>query len=83
MPELAWYVAYTVAQAEARAAEGITRHGFEVYLPMAKRHVRHRGKRLSQERPLFPRYLFVGFKAAPPWLEVRGIEGVVAILRAG
>ncbi|MGH6846462.1 MAG: transcription termination/antitermination protein NusG [Methylocella sp.] len=80
---LDWYAAYTKAQAEARAAEGIVRRGFTAYLPMAKRDVRHRGKRLSQERPLFPRYLFIGFTAAPPWLTVVAIEGVIAILRRG
>ena len=75
-----WYAAYTKPQAEARAAEGVARHGFEAYLPMLKQRVRHRGKKIMVERPLFPRYIFIGFVAAPPWLEVIGIEGIVTII---
>ncbi|MGH6840440.1 MAG: transcription termination/antitermination NusG family protein [Methylocella sp.] len=70
-----WYVAYTKAQAEERAAEGIARHGFEPYLPILTEQVRRRWKQLAIARPLFPRYIFLGFAAAPPWLKVTVIEG--------
>ncbi|MGH6843014.1 MAG: transcription termination/antitermination NusG family protein, partial [Methylocella sp.] len=77
-----WYVCYTHANAEARAAERLERHGFKAFLPMLKLHVRRRRKRRAIERPLFPNYLFLGFTAAPPWLEVTKINGIAAVIRS-
>ncbi|MGQ0445948.1 MAG: transcription termination/antitermination protein NusG [Beijerinckiaceae bacterium] len=75
-----WFVLYTKSQSEARAAEGVERHGFESFLPVLRRQVRRRGKRIVIERPLFPRYIFIGFAAPPPWLDVLRIEGVLMVI---
>jgi len=53
-----WFCVRTNSKCEQRAADGLKRKGFEIYLPMAKRRVHAKGK-TEKTYPLFPRYLFV------------------------
>lgn len=65
-----WFIAYTTSSGERLAAEDLEGFGFQVFLPVEvvtlrpARHKKDRTKR-TVSRPLFPRYLFVGFK--PGW----------------
>jgi transcriptional antiterminator RfaH len=59
----AWYVVHTQAHAESWAAENLSRQGYEMYLPVGRRWRFHARRREVVIRPLFPRYVFVGFEA--------------------
>lgn len=78
--ETDWYVAYTNVQAEKRAAEALSRGGFKTFLPMHLRIAKRRRGRVWIERPLFPRYLFVGFDPGCSWgylHEVKYVNGMI------
>jgi len=77
----AWYVVYTNIKCEQRARMGLEAKRFAVYLPTYQREIRHARRTKLVERPLFPRYLFVGFDVKrDPWTEVRRTEGVERLL---
>jgi hypothetical protein len=59
-----WYVVQTQPQSESRAELNLRRQGFTTYLPRYMRTRRHSRKVEMVARPLFPRYLFVGFDLA-------------------
>jgi transcriptional antiterminator RfaH len=76
-----WYVVYTNIKCEQRARMGLCAKGFAVYLPTFQREIRHARRVKLVERPLFPRYLFVGFDInRDPWTEVRRTDGVERLL---
>lgn len=56
---LAWYVAQTQIQSEAKACANLVQQGFEVYLPCYLRTVRHARRANVVKAPLFPSYIFV------------------------
>lgn len=62
----AWYVVYCHAKQEFRAKLGLGALGFQVYVPVEKRWIRHARKREIRERPLFSRYIFVSFDVSEP-----------------
>jgi len=77
----AWYVAYTDVRCEQRARMELTAKGFAVYLPTYLREIRHARRVKTVERPLFPRYLFVGFDINhDPWTQVRRTDGIDRLL---
>jgi transcriptional antiterminator RfaH len=77
----AWYVAYTAIKCEHRARMGLSAKGFAVYLPTYRREVRHARRVKIVDRPLFPRYVFVGFDInRDAWTEVRRTDGVERLL---
>ena len=55
-----WYVAHTHAQGEARAQAHLARQGFETWLPLHRRRIRHARRAVTALRPLFPRYYRLG-----------------------
>lgn len=78
-----WYVVHSHAQGEARASAHLARQGFETWLPMHRRRIRHARRAVSALRPLFPRYLFVRLDlAAEPWRSVLSTVGVAAVVGA-
>ncbi|HWI29109.1 MAG TPA: transcriptional activator RfaH [Stellaceae bacterium] len=81
---IAWYVAYTQPNGEARAVEHLVRQGYATYLPRYRRIIRHARRQAPMLRPLFPRYLFVGIdREAQPWRPIRSTCGVVGLVTAG
>ncbi|VFU06999.1 transcription termination/antitermination protein NusG [Methylocella tundrae] len=75
-----WYVAYTNVKSEKRAAEGLTRKGFETFLPVGLKRVKLRKKRVLASRLMFPRYLFIGFPEGSSWYLLRQTDGIEAVL---
>lgn len=72
-----WIVAHSHLNAESRAEMHLLRQGFEVYLPKYKKTRRHARRVESVIRPLFPRYLFVGFiRNQTQWRSIRSTIGV-------
>ncbi len=66
-----WYVAQTHPRAEAKAAEQLSRQGFQAYLPQYLKRRRHGRRVETVTAPLFPRYLFVSVDLATQrWLTI-------------
>ena len=76
-PESRWFVANTQANAETAAARHLLRQGFSVYLPLYKKLRSHARRKEWVERPLFPRYLFVGVtEANQRWRAIKSTIGI-------
>ena len=76
-----WFVVYTNIKCEFRAEKGLAAKGYDVFLPRARRWVRHARKKTERVAPLLPRYVFVGFDLdLMPWYEIRNTDGVEGIL---
>ena len=79
-----WMVAHCHANAEARAEAHLKQQGFEVYLPKYKTTRRHARRVETVIRPLFPRYLFIGYDAdASQWRPIRSTIGVSHLITSG
>ncbi|MBF9234694.1 transcription termination/antitermination protein NusG [Microvirga alba] len=84
-----WYVIFTNPKCEERAQGGLEALGYATFLPMMAKWVKvppHRAKgdknkRERVERPLFPRYLFVGLEQGlDSFYPIRLTDGVADIL---
>jgi transcriptional antiterminator RfaH len=79
-----WIVAHCHANAETRAEVHLERQGFDVYLPKYKKTRRHARRVDTVIRPLFPRYLFIGFdEQSTSWRPIRSTVGVSHLITAG
>jgi transcription antitermination factor NusG len=63
---LAWFVAWTPAKGEERAARALTGYGIASYVPMQAAEVIRRGKTVVLTRPSLGRYVFVGLDPSRP-----------------
>ena len=79
-----WLVVYTHPLAEAKALANLRQQGYEAYLPWCRRWRRHARRREIVRRPLFPRYLFVGFDSMTTrWRPILSTIGVANVIRQG
>lgn len=79
-----WYVVYTKPSAEPSAVDHLRRQGFDAYLPRCRKIVRHARRQTNVLRPLFPRYLFVGFDSAVDrWRSINGTFGISRLVCHG
>ena len=79
-----WIVAHCHANAEIKAEAHFKRQGFEVYLPKIKTTRRHARRIETVVRPLFPRYLFIGFdENSTHWRPICSTVGISHLLTAG
>jgi transcriptional antiterminator RfaH len=77
-----WYAVFTHANREGRAQDNLRRQGYEVYLPMLRRVLRHARRVESVLRPLFPRYLFVSLDPdRDRWRPISSTYGVSGLVR--
>lgn len=82
--ETGWLVARTHPRAEGRACENLARQGYSVYAPSMRRWRVHGRQRDIVQRPLFPRYVFVGTRAvAGRWRSILSTFGVSDLVRQG
>ena len=75
-----WYAAYTDARREDFALDGLRGTGLLCYAPQELRIIRHARQEMQVQRPLFPRYCFIG---VPPRSQVElayGVRGVSWLL---
>jgi len=79
-----WYVVNTQARKERIASDNLRRQGYEVFLPVLSKTVRHaRSIRLAFEA-YFPGYLFVRFDiASQRWRPIESSMGVLRLIKAG
>ena len=79
-----WYVVYTRHGAEKLAEGHIAYQGFETYLPLCRRTIRHARRVAYVSKPLFPRYLFVAIDVSKQrWRTINGTFGVNCLVSMG
>lgn len=78
---LDWYALVTNPKCEAKAALGCEQMGLAAYFPRTIREGKVRGKKEVRVTPLFPRYVFVGFKPEQGHGLLRGVDGVESMVR--
>ncbi|MGE3149126.1 MAG: transcription termination/antitermination protein NusG [Pseudorhodoplanes sp.] len=78
----AWHVVMTGIKCEFRARLALGAKGFDVYLPVEKRIVRHARRKVVRLLPLFKRYLFVAFDIERDewYAPIRATDGVADLL---
>lgn len=75
-----WHVAWAAWRAENRAKDGLIQRGYDVLVPTMHVTVRHAGRKMLVERPIFPRYLFVGVEdeqSIYPIMSTIAVNGLV------
>lgn len=79
-----WFVVYTRAASEERAAHHLAFQGFKAYLPRYRKNRRHARRVQEVLRPLFPRYLFVRLNLdVERWRSINGTFGVSRVICHG
>ncbi len=83
-PAARWYAAHTIANREVTALVNLERQGFDSFLPLYRRTIRHARRLVSRRAPLFPGYVFVRLDPdRDRWRSVNGTIGVKSIVMAG
>ncbi|MFZ9502837.1 MAG: transcription termination/antitermination protein NusG [Beijerinckiaceae bacterium] len=79
-----WHVVRTLPNRERGACAQLEAQGFETFLPLVARTVRHARKLRVARAPLFPSYAFVAFDPSQErWRSVNGTFGVSRLVMAG
>ncbi len=78
-----WFVAQLKPNGFATAKANLQRQGYEAFMPMQTRTVRHARKESRVRRPLFPGYIFISFDPLrTQWRAINNTFGVVALVVA-
>ncbi|GAA0693143.1 transcription/translation regulatory transformer protein RfaH [Marinobacterium maritimum] len=84
MSDYRWYVLQSKPGQAEKAAQELINQGFEVFLPLVKVEKLKRGKRVEQEEPMFPGYLFIELsEVASNWRPIRSTRGVARMITFG
>jgi transcription antitermination factor NusG len=80
---MSWMVIRSATRQEKRAASSLAELGFEVYLPLEARWVRHARQKTRATYPLFPGYLFARLSREDVWkaLEADGVHNILGLER--
>jgi transcriptional antiterminator RfaH len=79
-----WHVAFTQPRAESLAARHLANQGFATFLPQCRTLRSHARRVTAVARPLFPRYLFLGFDPERDrFRAVNGTRGVCHLVMSG
>ena len=79
-----WFVVNIRPNCERKAVLNLERQGFETFLPVQIKTVRHARQYRTVCRPLFPGYLFVALDLGRDrWRSVNGTHGVVTLVMNG
>ena len=76
-----WYVAQIKPNGFDRAVTNLARQGFQTFMPMQKKTVRHARQLKNVLRPVFPGYLFIQFGAErADWRKINSTFGVARLV---
>jgi transcriptional antiterminator RfaH len=79
-----WYVVNTQVRREAIASSNLRRQGYDVFLPVISKTVRHARKVRSVLEAYFPGYLFVRVDiSSQRWRPIESSIGVLRLIKAG
>ena len=82
-PQAKWLVINTQPQREALALASLEQQGFEPYMPLIARVIRHARRVTHVKRPLFPGYMFVRTPPDQRWHPILRTFGVRSLVRCG
>jgi transcriptional antiterminator RfaH len=76
-----WYLVQLKPGGFVRAQTNLTRQGFETFMPLRPETRRRAGQLRTEQRPLFPGYLFVRVDpASAPWRKINSTYGVARLV---
>jgi transcriptional antiterminator RfaH len=75
-----WIAAHTAPNAEIAVRDAVQARDYPVLVPTGMVEMRHARQKMLVERPVFPRYVFIGLPVGMSWYPIRGITGVTGIL---
>jgi len=77
-----WYVAVVGINRENLAKNGLLSKGFECYVPMGKKTIRHARQQKIRTFPVFSRYIFIKFNIDDPHYSepIRSTDGIIDII---
>ena len=79
--EVRWYVAQVKPNGFARAKANLGRQGFETFMPLSRKTVRHARQMRDVLRPIFPGYLFIKFGShSADWRKINSTFGVSKLI---
>ncbi|WP_432697782.1 transcription/translation regulatory transformer protein RfaH [Marinobacterium sp. YM272] len=79
-----WYVVQAKPGQTARAQQELENQGFDLFVPWISVEKVKRGKRVTEEEPLFPGYLFIWLSEMESnWRPIRSTRGVARIITFG
>lgn len=79
-----WFVARSLPHKEMPASARLKAQGFQTFLPMRDRTIRHARRLLTVRRPVFPRYVFIRFDPQTArWRSINGTIGLERLLMRG
>lgn len=72
-----WYLVQSKANSHSMASENLKRQNLEVFVPLILKTLKLSGKFVTQKKPLFPNYFFIGFRSEKPtWKSINSTKGV-------
>jgi transcription antitermination factor NusG len=75
-----WIAVYTAPNAEIAVRDAVQGLGYPVLLPTAMVEMRHARRAMMIDRPVFPRYAFVGLPVGRSWYPLRTVTGVTGVV---
>ncbi|MFH6786303.1 MULTISPECIES: transcription termination/antitermination protein NusG [Methylobacterium] len=78
-----WVAAYVAANRETAVRDAAEARAYPALLPTGLVEVSHARRRMLVERPVFPRYVFLGVPEGASWYPLRAVPGVLGILSSG
>ncbi|SEG57576.1 transcription/translation regulatory transformer protein RfaH [Marinobacterium lutimaris] len=79
-----WYVVQAKPGQTARAQQELENQGFDLFVPWISIEKIKRGKRVTEEEPLFPGYLFIWLSEMDSnWRPIRSTRGVARVITFG
>lgn len=78
-----WIAVFVAPHQEVSVGERLAAAGYVPLLPMQQVEIRHARQTMLVDRPVFPRYLFVGVPENSSWYPIKVVPGVIGILSAG
>lgn len=79
-----WFAVFTLPNKEALARQELHNQGFEVFLPLRLKTVRHARRTTTRRASIFSRYLFVRLDPKRArWRSINGTRGVALLVGFG
>lgn len=75
-----WVAAFTAPNAEIAVRDALQKRDYPVMLPTMMAEMRHARRTMMVDRPVFPRYVFVGIPHGRSWYPLKAITGVGGVL---
>lgn len=77
-----WIAAYTAPNAEIEVRDAVQALGYPALVPTSLVEMEKSRQKMLVERPVFPRYAFVGVPVDWSWYPLKAVRGVAGILCA-